>query len=119
MTDAEQKLWSRLRGKQLGVKFRRQHPFGSYIVDFVCLDRRLVVEVDGSQHAVNQAYDEARTQMLVAAGFIVLRFWNNEVLNETDVVVQTIWNVLNPSPQTHPLPNPPLEGAGVKTEEAS
>jgi len=103
MTDAERKLWQRLRSDQLGVKFRRQHPFGRYVLDFVCLERCLVIEVDGSQHAEDQAYDEKRTEQLRVSGFTVLRFWNNEVLNETDAVVQAIWDVLNPSP---PRPSP-------------
>ncbi|MGH8809160.1 MAG: endonuclease domain-containing protein [Noviherbaspirillum sp.] len=103
MTDAESRLWHRLRGEQLGAKFRRQHPFENYILDFVCLDRRLIIEVDGSQHADDAAYDDARTAALNLAGFKVMRFWNNEVLNETDVVVQAIWDALNPSP---PQPSP-------------
>ncbi|MCI1016369.1 endonuclease domain-containing protein [Herbaspirillum sp. C7C2] len=102
MTEAEQRLWHRLRGQQLDVKFRRQHPFENYVLDFVCLERRLVIEVDGAQHVGNQD-DENRTAKLNQAGFTVLRFWNNEVLNETDVVVQAIWNALNPSP---PQPSP-------------
>jgi len=103
MTDAERRLWQRLRGEQLGVKFRRQHPFENYVLDFVCLDRGLAIEVDGSQHADDKQYDDQRTERLIAAGFQVLRFWNNEVLNETDAVVQTIWDALNPSP---PRPSP-------------
>ncbi|MGN6703960.1 MAG: endonuclease domain-containing protein [Burkholderiaceae bacterium] len=103
MTDAERALWQRLRSEQLGVKFRRQHPFGNYILDFACLERRLVIEVDGSQHADDSEYDEARTRKLNAAGFRVLRFWNNEVLQQTDAVVQSIWDALNPSP---PRPSP-------------
>jgi very-short-patch-repair endonuclease len=103
MTDAERKLWHRLRREQLDVKFRRQHPFENYVLDFVCTERRLVIEVDGSQHAEDRKYDEERTRKLNIAGFTVLRFWNNEILNETDAVVQTIWNVLNPSP---PRPSP-------------
>ena len=103
MTDAERCLWRRLRGEQLGVKFRRQHAFENYVLDFVCMDRRLVVEVDGSQHADDIAHDEIRTERLIAAGFKVLRFWNNEVLNETDAVIQVIWDALNPSP---PQPSP-------------
>ena len=103
LTDAERKLWHRLRGEQLGVKFRRQHPFETYILDLVCVERRLVIEVDGSQHADDQDYDQKRTERLRMAGFTVLRFWNNEVLNETDAVVQSIWSVLNPSP---PQPSP-------------
>ncbi|WDZ96423.1 endonuclease domain-containing protein [Herbaspirillum sp. WKF16] len=102
MTDAERKLWHRLRGQQLDVKFRRQHPFENAVLDFVCLERRLVIEVDGSQHLDNEQ-DEKRTAQLHQAGFTVLRFWNNEVLNETDEVVQAIWNALNPSP---PQPSP-------------
>lgn len=103
MTESERALWQRLRGEQLGAKFRRQHPFENYVLDFVCLDRRLVIEVDGSQHAEDQIYDRNRTSRLHAAGFTVLRFWNNEVLNETDAVVQVIWDALNPSP---PQPSP-------------
>nr|WP_233575614.1 endonuclease domain-containing protein [Noviherbaspirillum saxi] len=103
MTDAEQKLWQRLRREQLGCKFRRQHPFDTYVLDFVCLERKLVIEVDGSQHVENHQYDEIRSAKLSIAGFTVLRFWNNEVLTETDAVVQMIWNVLNPSP---PQPSP-------------
>ena len=103
MTDAERKLWQCLRGDQLGVKFRRQHPFENFFLDFVCLEKMIVVEVDGSQHIDQQTRDEVRSRRLVDAGFHVLRFWNNEVLNQTDEVVQYIWNVLNPSP---PQPSP-------------
>ena len=103
LTDAERKLWQRLRGAQLGVKFRRQHPFENYVLDFICIERRLVIEVDGSQHAEEQEHDEKRSKRLHQAGFTVLRFWNNEVLIETDAVVQAIWDVLNPSlPQPSP-----------------
>ena len=79
-TDAESKLWQRLRHRQLdGCKFRRQHPFGDFILDFVCLERKVVVELDGSQHANATNYDNVRSRFLESAGFIVLRFWNNEV----------------------------------------
>lgn len=105
MTDAEKKLWHRLRGEQLGAKFRRQHPFENYILDFVRLDRHIVVEVDGSQHAEQLAYDTERTARLKAAGFTVLRFWNNDVLANTDEVVRVIWEVLNPS--STPSPSQP------------
>ncbi|MGZ3237762.1 MAG: endonuclease domain-containing protein, partial [Burkholderiaceae bacterium] len=103
LTDAERKLWARLRDGQMGYKFRRQHPFENFILDFVCLEKMIVVEVDGSQYIERQTHDEARTRALVDAGFQVLRFWNNEVLNQMDEVVQSIWNVLNPSP---PQPSP-------------
>ena len=102
-TDAERRLWHRLRGEQLGVRFRRQHPYGDYVLDFVCVDRGLVVEVDGSQHCERAVKDEARTKRLEAAGFRILRFWNNQVLEETDAVVDAIWLALNPSP---PRPSP-------------
>jgi very-short-patch-repair endonuclease len=98
MTDAERKLWQHLRAEQLGVKFRRQHPFQGYILDFVCLDRRLVIEVDGSQHADAAARDAVRTDVLERAGFRVVRFWNNEVLVQTNAVVACIAHELNPSP---------------------
>ncbi len=82
-TDAEAKLWQGLRARQLnGYKFRRQVPMGNYVADFVCLEARLIVEVDGGQHAERSDYDEARTDWLHAQGFCVLRFWNNEVLQE-------------------------------------
>lgn len=94
-TDAEQALWRRLRRRQLlGRKFRRQQPLGRYIVDFVCLEARLVIEVDGSQHLEQQSYDGARRRWLERQGYRVLRFWNNEVLAETDAVVETIAQVL-------------------------
>ncbi|HEU4345202.1 MAG TPA: DUF559 domain-containing protein, partial [Candidatus Binatia bacterium] len=84
-TDAERALWSQIRFWQLeGYKFRRQQPLGPYIVDFVCLEKRVVVEVDGGQHS-NQV-DAERDGWLKDQGFIVLRFWNNEVLNEIDAV---------------------------------
>src|SRR4030067_3471325 len=85
MSNAEQALWNVLRGRQVsGLKFRRQHPLGDYILDFVCLEYKLVIEVDGGQHGQQAGYDENRTQELHAAGFRVLRFWNNEVLKEIE-----------------------------------
>jgi very-short-patch-repair endonuclease len=110
-TDAERTLWRRLKSRQLeGCKFRRQHPFGDFILDFVCLERRVVVELDGSQHFYAAAYDEARSELLRAARFVVLRFWNNEVFDEINGVLEVIRRELvarTPSP-----PNPPLEGEG-------
>jgi len=90
MTEAEHVLWFRLRSHQVeGHKFRRQHPIGHYVVDFVCLERRLIVEVDGSQHMDNPN-DEIRTRWLEREGYKVLRFWDNEVLMETDAVMEVI-----------------------------
>ena len=94
-TDAEHALWQRLRGRQLcGCKFRRQHPFGDYIVDFVCLERKLVIELDGGQHVDSMAADATRSAFLEDAGFAVLRFWNNQVFGEMDGVLESIWNAL-------------------------
>jgi very-short-patch-repair endonuclease len=111
-TDTERALWQRLKGRQLeGCKFRRQHPYGDFILDFVCLERMLVVELDGGQHAQSVDYDTRRTGALEAAGFVVLRFWNNQVFNEIEGVLEVICQHLiareTPSP-----PNPPLEGEG-------
>src|SRR3954471_19929207 len=78
MTDSERKLWSRLRMEQMGVKFRRQHPVGNYIADFACLDPKLIVELDGSQHADQSAYDARRDAFFRANGFAVLRFASDE-----------------------------------------
>ena len=113
MTDAEKALWRVLRSRQVsGLKFRRQHPFGDYILDFVCLEKKVVVEVDGGQHGERTKHDEIRTQNLLTAGFRVLRFWNNEVLQEIGSVKEAIWRAVEEG-QTHPLLSPPLEGEGV------
>ncbi len=90
-TDAEKKLWSILRRDGLGHSFRRQHPIGPYIVDFVCLSRRLVIEADGGQHNEKQAaHDDARTTWLEARGYSVLRFWNNDILGNIEGVGDVI-----------------------------
>ena len=95
MTDAERRLWQALRLQQMGGhRFRRQHPFGSYILDFVCLEQMLVVEVDGGQHQERAEADRVRTEFLERSGFRVLRFWNNEVLGEFDAVTARIWQEL-------------------------
>jgi len=91
LTDAEQKLWQRLRSKQIqGNKFRRQFVLGNYIVDFICLGKRLIIEVDGGQHMDNVNYDLQRDEWLKQQNFKVLRFWNNQVLNEIDSVLEVI-----------------------------
>ncbi len=105
-TDAERRLWSHLRGEQLGEKFRRQHEIAGYIVDFVCVERRLIVEVDGSQHFDQSGYDAQRTRELEALGFRVLRVWNNDVLQRTDDVLAAIDVVLTEAPPPHPNPLP-------------
>jgi very-short-patch-repair endonuclease len=90
MTDAERKLWSRLRNKQVdGYKFRRQAPLGPYVLDFFCESERQVIEVDGGQHAESKD-DEQRTAWLVACGCRVIRFWNHDVLQNIDGVLERI-----------------------------
>ncbi|BCR06005.1 DNA methylase [Desulfuromonas versatilis] len=112
MTDAEKALWQVLRGRQISrLKFRRQHPFGDYVLDFVCLENRLVIEVDGGQHGEQTDYDEIRTRHLQDAGFCVLRFWNNEVLLDIEAVKEKIWLAVQET-GAHPHPDPPLEGEG-------
>ena len=101
-TDAETRLWYYLRNRRLdGCKFRRQHILQGYIVDFVCLEHKLIIELDGRQHATQRAYDEKRTQKLQQEGFRVLRFWNNDVLNNIEGVWEVISNSLN-------TPHPPF-----------
>jgi len=95
-TEAERALWNHLRMRQLeGHKFRRQQPLGRYIVDFVCLEKRLVVELDGGQHAEQTDSDEERTAWLEARGFHVLRFWNHDVLNNIEAVKEVIRGALS------------------------
>ncbi len=90
-TDAERLLRKQLRNQQLnGFKFRRQVPIGSYIVDFLCMPLKLIVEADGSQHMSNLQYDNSRTPYLESQGFHVARYWNNEVLSQTDSVLETL-----------------------------
>ena len=90
-TDAERLLWQHIRSRQLqGYKFRRQVPIRHYIVDFLCVTLKLIVEVDGSQHMSNINYDNKRTQFLVSQGYNVVRFWNNEILTQTDAVLEAL-----------------------------
>ena len=115
MTDAERRLWSMLRNRQLaGAKFRRQQPIGPFIADFVCQDRRLIVEADGGQHAENTT-DARRTAFLKAKGYRVLRFWNNDILNNSDGVAQVIADALSiPHPAQAPPESPsPSRGEGI------
>jgi adenine-specific DNA methylase/very-short-patch-repair endonuclease len=109
-TDAETRLWYLLRDRRLaGKKFRRQHPIPPYVVDFFCNEEKLVIEVDGGQHAEAKKRDEERTAFLEKQGLQVVRFWDNEVLNETEAVLERIWRDLNrPSP---PAPLPEGEGS--------
>jgi len=95
MTDAEALLWSRLRGRQLGAKFVSQFPIGSAVADFACRSAKLVIELDGGQHAQSADADAERTRMVEAYGYRVIRFWNSEVMQNLDGVLQTIVEHLN------------------------
>jgi very-short-patch-repair endonuclease len=107
-TEAEKLLWSRLRNRQMeGFKFRRQWPIGSYIVDFVCLSCKLIIELDGGQHAETIGYDAVRTDFLKSRGYRVIRFWNNEMLVNREAVLERIYEALSkgeeaPSPRPSP-----------------
>lgn len=108
MTDAERKLWYHLRANRFaGLHFKRQVPIGPYIVDFACVSEKLIVEVDGSQHLESQR-DAERDAWLGGAGFRVLRFWNDEVLKQTELVLEAVLRAARPSP---PAP-PPCTGEG-------
>ena len=94
-TDAERYLWYFLRAKRFGFKFKRQAPISHFIVDFVCFEKRLIIELDGGQHEVNKVYDTQRTIELNKLGFQVLRFWNDVIFEETDDVLNIIHTTLS------------------------
>lgn len=115
-TPAEQLLWRHVRSRQLaGLKIRRQAPIGPFIVDFLCDQARLIIELDGGQHARENARDAARSSRLMALGYRVIRFWNNEVLENTEAVLtQIAQHALTnpPSPDGAHAPPPSPEGRG-------
>lgn len=97
-TKAEQTLWTHLRNRQIAnAKFRRQIPVDRYIVDFICEQRKVIIEIDGGQHQQQIAHDQQRTAALEAYGYIVLRYWNNEVLSNVEGVLQEIEDALKNS----------------------
>jgi very-short-patch-repair endonuclease len=107
-TDAERILWSHIRAKRLeGFKFRRQHPIGKYIVDFACLESKIVIELDGGQHAEpdRKEYDRQRDDWLEKEGYRVLRFWDNEVLQNIRGVLEVIRECCLEHPPLNPLPS--------------
>jgi very-short-patch-repair endonuclease len=123
-TEAERLLWRHLRLRQLiGYKFRRQQPLGGYVVDFVCLEKRLIVEVDGGHHAAQVGSDRHRAAWLKAEGFRVLRFWNTEVLQQIEAVQTRIWAVLSgeesPPPQSSPARGEEEQNRGQLGERES
>ncbi|NOU00683.1 MAG: endonuclease domain-containing protein, partial [Gallionella sp.] len=116
MTDAEKLLWYHLRGHRFqGLKFKRQQPLGNYIVDFISFERKIIIEVDGGQHFESES-DIQRDTWLRGQGFQVLRFWNNEVLGETESVLEKIHQVLTSAPSdgtTSHLTNPAINAGQV------
>mgnify|MGYP006359807025 CR=1 FL=1 len=115
-TDAERKLWFRLRDRRLaGLKFRRQMPLGRYVVDFCCESAHLIVEVDGGYHAEAFERDQAGTRAIEAMGYLVLGFWNNDVLTNTDGVVESILDTLDKLNLSPPHPNPLPNGEREQT----
>ncbi|MFM9927823.1 endonuclease domain-containing protein [Variovorax sp. H27-G14] len=114
-TDAEALLWFHLRDRRLADhKFRRQRPIGLYFADFACIDAKLIVELDGGQHVDAAEYDENRTRFMQAQGYRVLRFWNHEVLTQTDAVRERILQALQ---EDSPHPNPlPQAGEGARQQ---
>ena len=113
MTDAENKLQSRLRAKRIDAKFRRQEPIGNYIVDFVCIEKGLIVEIDGSQHYEEKTkkYDSKRDEFLKSLGFSVLRFSNLDVLKDIESVLSVIWD------EVHPPLSPPRKAGGSENRK--
>jgi very-short-patch-repair endonuclease len=110
-TAAEQKLWTRLSARQVaGTRFNRQFPVGPFICDFVSRSAKLVIEADGGQHAAQEEEDRKRTEYLKIRGFRVVRFWNNDIIENIDGVVETIERIL----RTSPPPTPPARGRGVE-----
>jgi len=104
LTETEKYLWNYLRNKQIDrFKFRRQQPIGKYIVDFINFEKKLVIEVDGGQHSIYKKKDVIRDKYLKKEGYKVLRFWDNEVLNNIEGVLEMIINNLSPSPKSSPL----------------
>lgn len=98
MPDAEALLWKLIRNRNIAqAKFRRQHPVGRYILDFYCDEKKLAIELDGSQHAEQSAYDSQRDAYLNSQGIQVLRFWNNQMLLETEAVLEVIYQALTAS----------------------
>jgi very-short-patch-repair endonuclease len=91
MTDAETRLWQKLRGRRFrGYKFRRQMPIEGYIADFACVEAKLIIEVDGGQHGIKVETDDTRSATIATAGYLVIRFWNSEVLTNTEGVLDEI-----------------------------
>ena len=118
MTDAEQKLWYYLRAYRfMGRKFKRQKPIGKYVVDFVCLEEKLIIELDGGQHAESVEYDRERDAWLRSQGYTVLRFWNNQLMKETESVLEQIRLALSSEAGSSKTLSPNPSPTSVRGEE--
>ena len=117
-TDVEQLLWRQLRNRQVeGAKFRRQQPIESYIVDFVCFNKKVIIELDGGQHSENRDYDMQRDICLRSNGYTVLRFWNNDVIENVEGILEVIrQHCLSDFPLP---PTPARQGRGSKRPNSS
>ena len=119
-TDAERLLWFRLRDRRLaGLKFKRQVPIDRYVVDFLCAEGKLIVEIDGGQHDQHRKRDDIRTAALEAMGYLVVRFWNNDVMQNTEGVLQDILSTVSQPRSEPPHPNPLPSGERERTEPAA
>ena len=115
-TPAERKLWAYLRGDKLqGVNFRRQHAIGNYIPDFCSIEKKLVIELDGSQHLQQEEYDNTRTQWLESQGYRVIRFWNGDIMKDINGVILAIIQAL----ESPPISDAPQSATGSVPEEQS
>ena len=116
MTEQERKIWNIIKNRQfLGYRFRRQFPIGNYIVDFVCREKKIIIEIDGGQHneATNINYDNKRTEYLKKEGYTVIRFWNNEIDNNLSGVYEKLTEIFEITPSQ---PSPSGEGVNnIKT----
>jgi very-short-patch-repair endonuclease len=118
-TEEERIVWGELRKRRIdGLKFRRQHPLGPYIVDFVCLERRFVFEIDGVQHGETEGlrYDAARTAWLTTEGYTVYRAWNWEIRENLDGVMMSLFDELGLLTEVTPTPALPPQGGGGETD---
>ncbi len=112
-TNAEQMLWRQLKGSRLqGLKFSRQMPIAGYFADFVCRSHKVIVELDGSQHVEGQPHDDARTKQLEAAGYRVIRFWNNDLTSNMAGVLATILSAASGTERVPTPQPPPASGRG-------
>ena len=118
-TDAERLLWFRLRDRRLeGLKFKRQVPIERFVVDFFCADAKLIVELDGGHHTQNSERDADRTRVLEAMGYLVLRFWNHDVIRNMDGVLEDILSTINRDRSEPPHPTPLPCGEREQTQSA-